>query len=231
MNEASFQEHARTFPATLLILGTDLAGKDHVANVLTDAASGVGIKVERRRGKFSAPADRTRTSECKNLFSLGLEWLFLVTLPLHCRLLPLIVAALIFLDIRRFHPSAAGSILVVSHTPIRLLAFALGHQFKRIEDIRIAPITEQALRAILPATKARVIALDISHTVRAERMAQRMSRGTVDYFDRYMGSNPVRSERIESILVWIGMTYLNAVHIENNNLSDAELLAGLLGRH
>ncbi|EKD39404.1 MAG: hypothetical protein ACD_75C00420G0002, partial [uncultured bacterium] len=36
----------------LLILGTDLAGKDHFANVLTDAAAVAGIRVERRRGRF-----------------------------------------------------------------------------------------------------------------------------------------------------------------------------------
>ena len=32
-----------TFPNTLLILGTDLAGKDHFANVVSDAAANAGL--------------------------------------------------------------------------------------------------------------------------------------------------------------------------------------------
>lgn len=35
------------------------------------------------------------------------------------------------------------------------------------------------------------------------------------------------SERIEHLLVWIGAAYLKAEHIENNNLSAAELLEAL----
>ena len=42
-----------------------------------------------------------------------------------------------------------------------------------------------------------------------------------------MGKDPFRSERIENFLVWICMTYLDAVRVENNNFSDAELLAYL----
>jgi hypothetical protein len=40
--------------------------------------------------------------------------------------------------------------------------------------------------------------------------------------------DPVRSERIEHFLVWIGATYLKAERIENNHLSDAELLEALV---
>ena len=43
-----------TFPNTLLILGTDLAGKDHFANVVSDAAADAGLRVERRRGSIVA---------------------------------------------------------------------------------------------------------------------------------------------------------------------------------
>lgn len=54
-------------------------------------------------------------------------------------------------------------------------------------------------------------------------------RGSLDHFDRYMGQDPVRSERIEHFLVWIGATYLKAERIENNHLSDAELLEAFIG--
>lgn len=224
MNEIS----PATFPKTLLILGTDLAGKDHCANVLADAAISAGIKVERRRGSFSAQPDRSRTSEGKGGLSLWLEWVFLSTIPLHCRFLPYLIAILVRGDLRRFRRPPDGSVIVVSHTAIRLLAFALGHIFERVEDIRLPVVVDAALRAVIPATDARTIVLDIDHEVREARMNGRLRRGTADCFDRYMGKDPIRSERIENFLVWVGTTYFNAVRIVNNNLSDAELLSACM---
>lgn len=215
------------FPETLLILGTDLAGKDHFANVLTDTAVAAGVKVERRRGALSARPDQRRTSEGKGIFKLWLEWLFLATLPLFRRLLPYGTAIHIRYDLRRFRHPSDGSLIVVSHTGIRLLAFALAHLFESIEEIRLPAGVESALQAIVPATGACTVVLDIDHEVREARMRERVRRGTVDYFDRYMGLDPERSERIERFLVWLGVTHLGAVRIENNNLSDAELVACL----
>lgn len=214
-------------PPVLLILGTDLAGKDHFANVLTDAAAAAGMSVERRRGLLSRRPDHRRTSEGKGLLNLWLEWTFLATLPFHCRFLPYLVSLLLWIDIKRFRPPASGSLLVVSHTPIRLLAFALGHLFDTIEEIKMLVVAEKALRAVVCETKARTVVLDIHHDIRMERMQSRSQRGTGDYFDRYMSDDPIRSERIESFLVFIGVTYLGAVRIENNNLTDVELLACL----
>lgn len=217
------------FPPLLLILGTDLAGKDHCANVVADAAESAGITVERRRGAFSGRPAQHRTSEHKSLSALWLERLFLATLPLHCRLLPYVTAWLILLDLRRFIQPQGTSVLVVSHTALRLLAFALGHRFERTEQIQLPAVTRRALEAIIPATAAVTVALDIDHRVREKRVAERTRRGTIDHFDRYMASDPARSERIEQFLVWLGQTFLNAITIVNNDLSDAELLAHLHG--
>lgn len=214
-------------PEILLILGTDLAGKDHFANVLTDAAAVAGIRVERRRGRFSARPDTRRTSEGKGFVKLCLEWIFLATLPLYCRLVPYVIALLIRCDLWRFRPPANGPVLVVSHTALRLLAFALGHIFERAEDIRLPAMVDATLRTLVPATRVRTLVLDVDHEVRTARMRERLQRGTVDFFDRYMEKDPLRSERIEGFLVWLGITYLGAVRVENNNLSDAELLACL----
>lgn len=211
----------------LLILGTDLAGKDHFANVLTDAAAVAGIRVERRRGRFSGRPDTRRTSEGKGAVKLCLEWLFLATLPLYCRLLPYIIAVLVRCDLRLFRAPESVSLIVVSHTALRLLAFALGHIFERVEDIKLPAVVDATLRTLAPATGARTVVLDVDHEVRAARLQERLQRGTVDFFDSYMEKDPLRSERIESFLVWLGTTYLGAVRIENNNLSDAELLASL----
>lgn len=214
------------FPHTLLILGTDMAGKDHCANVIADAAQVAGIQLERRRGSLSARPNQQRSSEGKGFFRLLLERAFLATLPFHCRLLPWITTLLILRDLHRFQRLHKGSVLVVSHTAIRLLAFALGHLFTCVEEIRLPAITVRALHA-MAATGLRCVVLDIDHAVRAQRLAQRNSRGTLDYFDRYMGKDPQRSERIEEFLVWMSCTYLGAVRVENNNLSDAELLAAM----
>lgn len=212
---------------TLLILGTDLAGKDHCANVVTDAAAAAGIRVERRRGRFSACADSRRTSEGKGFVKLCLEWLFLATLPLYRRLLPYLLALLIRGDLWLFRPPAGGALLLVSHTGLRLLAFCLGHTFATTGEIRLPAVVDRALRQIVPATGVTTIVLDVEHRVRAARLAKRRRRGTVDFFDRYLAEDPERSERIESFLVWLAVTYLGAVRIENNDLADAELLASL----
>jgi hypothetical protein len=217
-----------SLPPTLLIVGTDLAGKDHCANVLADAAHKDGIRLERRRGAFSARPDRRRSSEHKSRLRLGMERLFLAILPLHLPVLPYVCALLIWWDIRRFQPPASGTVMVVSHTALRLLAFALGHRFERVEDIRLPLLVDRSLRRIVPATGARTVVLDIDHATRAARLAGRRRRGTLDYFDRYMGIDPLRSERIERFLLWLGTTYLQATLIENNDLGDSELLARLL---
>ena len=49
----------------------------------------------------------------------------------------------------------------------------------------------------------------------------------MDHFDRYMGSDPVRSERIEACLVHIACAWLGATRIDNNDRTPAELLAHL----
>ena len=218
---------APPFPDLLLILGTDLAGKDHFANVVSDAAAASGLRVERRRGWLCGRPDRQRSSEGKGWSRLWLERLFLWTLPLHCRLLPYLTGLCILADARRFRPPAGGTVLVVSHTAIRLLAFSLGHLSDRVERIRLPALTVRALRALAAVPGLRTVALDIDHAVRARRLAGRLERGTIDHFDRYLGSDPVRSERIEQFLVWIGQTHLHATRIDNNDLAPAELLARL----
>ena len=214
------------FPETLLILGTDLAGKDHFANVVSDAATAAGVQVERRRGWLCARPDQERTSEGKSWSRLWLERLFLATLPLHCRLLPTLTGLLLFVDVRLFRRPAAGLACVVSHTAVRLLAIACGHLVDRVEAIRLPRITVRGLRA-MRATGVRVVVLDIDHAVRIQRLADRRGRGTVDHFDRYMGSDPVRSERIEACLVHIACAWLGATRIDNNDCTPAELLAHL----
>lgn len=214
-------------PDTLLILGTDAAGKDHIASFIADRLSAAGHPVERRSKFFAAPATTVRSSsDSKGRFARFLEQVFLVSFPLTRWLLPPLLPWLIDWDLRRFRRSA-DRLLVVSYTPVRLLAFCLGHRYAREEDIRLSPALDRALRAIVPVTQARTLVLDVEHGVRQRRIARRTQSGTVDPFDAYMLRDGVRSERIEQFLVWLALTYLNAVKVENNDLDDAALTAEL----
>lgn len=216
------------FPHTFLILGTDLSGKDHVANVLADAAVAAGLPVERRRGMFSSSSDRSRSSEGKGTLALLLERIFLATLPLHYRVLPFLTTLLIEYDLLRYCRPKNARLVVVSHTPIRLLAFALGHLFPHAQSVVMPTMATSALRRLQRRTRARVVVLDIDHAVRKRRLTERSSRGADDVFDRYMRSDAERSERIEAILVTLACEYLQATVIENNDLDRQQLLAHLL---
>lgn len=216
------------FPPVLLILGTDLSGKDHVANVYGDAALAAGVPMERRRGMFSAPADRRRSSEGKGCLALFLERLFLATLPLHCRFLPVLTTMFLHYDLWRFRPSRQRRLVVVSHTPIRLLAFSLGHLASRAEEVIVPPLAAAALARLRQVTAARVVVLDIAPEVRQGRLAERRRRGTEDIFDGYMRRDALRSERIEAILVTLAVSHLGAVVVENNDLEPQHLLSALL---
>ena len=216
------------FPPVLLILGTDLSGKDHVANVYGDAALAAGVEIERGSGMFSAPADRRRSSEGKGCLALFLERFFLTTLPLHCRFLPVLTTFLVYYDLWRFRPVPQRRLVVVSHPPIRLLAFALGHLTARVEDLTVPPLAAAALARLRQVTAARVVVLDIHYEVRRKRLEERCRRGTEDIFDGYMRRDALRSERIEAILVKLAEHHLGAVVVANNDLDPQSLLSTLL---
>ncbi len=217
---ARHERQSGPFPEVLVILGTDAAGKNHVAEALASMLAHFGRRVELREGWFSKTP--TAAEAEKGALSLFQEQLFLSTFGVNQYLIPSLIALLVKRDLRRFqkpdHP-----LIVVSHTGLRILAFYLGHRFRRIDDIRIPAFLDLALRAILPVTHAKAIVLDIEDHIRRQRIAHRARGGGVDPFDRYMARDSARSERIESIMVWLGRTYLNAVKIENNDLSEAEL--------
>lgn len=103
------------------------------------------------------------------------------------------------------------------------MAFYLGHIFDREENIRLPRRLDAVLKRIEPATGARTLVLDIDDEIRKNRIRRRALDGKMDNFDHYMAKDGERSERIESFLVWLATTYMNAVVIENNDLSFQEL--------
>lgn len=219
-------------PPVLLILGTDAAGKDYVAEFLIHRWRAVGHRVEKRAGGFSAPMiDARSSSERKGRWGRFQKRAFLGLLPLLRPLLPAVARLLLARDRRRFRPSAVP-LVVVSHTALRLLALVLGQHREGWAAIARRPALERALRAALPPGTT-VVVLDVAPATRRWRIAARIQSGTVDPFDRYMLADPDRAERIEGCLVDLATRYLNAAVIENDDLDDAALereLERALGR-
>lgn len=219
-------------PPVLLILGTDAAGKDYVADFLIRHWRAAGYTVEKRAGRFSASAvDDRSSSERKGRWGRFRERAFLGLFPLLRPLLPAVAWLLLARDRRRFQPSAVP-LVVVSHTALRLLALVLGQQREGWAALARRPTLERALRAA-PPPGTTVVVLDVAPATRRRRIAARIQSGTVDPFDRYMLADPDRAERIERCLVKLATRYLNATVIENDDLDAAALereLARALGR-
>lgn len=219
-------------PPVLLILGTDAAGKDYVAEFLIRRWRAAGHRVEKRAGGFAAPAaDARSSSERKGRWGRFQERAFLELFPLLRPLLPAVARLLLARDRRRFRPSAIP-LVVVSHTALRLLALILGQHREGWAVLANRPALESTLRA-LPPLGTRVLVLDITHATRRRRIAARIRSGTADPFDNYMLADPDRSEHIERCLVEIATHYLKAALIENDDLDDAALereLERALGR-
>lgn len=114
--------------------------------------------------------------------------------------------------------------MVISYTPLRVLAFTLGHRPAHA-PWRVSPGLDRTLRR-LAAVGARAVVLDVSPEVRQERVQERARRGRIDAFDRYMTApgNLARSERIEATLVELARTYLGAQHIVNDDLTDDDII-------
>lgn len=219
-------------PPVLVILGTDAAGKDYVAEFLIGRWRAAGHRVEKRAGRLAAPAaDARSSSERKGRWGRFQERAFLGLLPMLRPVLPAVARLLLVPDRRRFRPSAVP-LVVVSHTALRLLALVLGQHREGWVAIARRPALERALRAALPPATT-VAVLDVAPATRRRRIAARLRSGIGDPLDRYMLADPDRAERIERCLVELATRYLNAAVIENDDLDDATLERGLaraLGR-
>ncbi len=211
-------------PPVLLILGTDAAGKDHVADVLIRHWRTQGYSMEKRAGAFAAaPVDDRSSSERKGRWGRFKEQVFIRVFPLIRGLTPWLTQALLIRDQRRFRPPTQP-LVVVSHTVLRLLALAQGQV---TPPPPLAPTLIQALHALQTTTGATVIVLDVDPAIRQQRITARVQQGTVDAFDQYMLADRDRAERIEQSLVTVAKEHLHAVVIENNNATDDALVAAL----
>jgi hypothetical protein len=211
-------------PPVLLILGTDAAGKDYVADFLIRRWHAAGYAVEKRAGRFSAAAvDDRSSSERKGRWGRFQEQAFLWLFPLLRPFLLNVAQGLLAWDIRRFRPSGPP-VVVVSHTALRLLALLQGQS---IRPLPLSRAIRETLRALREVTQASVIILNVDPAIRQRRIAARIQSGQVDPFDRYMVADRARAERIESALIRFAVNDLKAQVIKNNDLDAIALEAEL----
>lgn len=215
-------------PPVLLILGTDAAGKDHVANFLIRRWEECGHRVEKRAGGFSEPAfDARSSSDRKGALGRAMELLFLAFFPVLRPLLGIVLPLMIRRDLRRFrrpdHP-----VVIVSHTALRLLAFS--EAWRRPEAAPLRP-RGSALARELTGTGATVLMLTLAPTVRERRIRRRVSDLTSDPFDRLMVRDPELANRFQRQLTRMAVDCLKASVVENNDLDpdalDRELARAL----
>ncbi|MCC6436793.1 MAG: hypothetical protein IT196_17295 [Acidimicrobiales bacterium] len=214
----------------LLILGVDGAGKNHVANVGAAALAAAGHRVVTRSGYLSARDRPVTSSEDKGRLRLTEERLFLFAFPLLRPVIPFVVDALLRADLRRWNrrPAASGRTVVVSHTPIRVLAFTLGHR-RADQPLQVPRRVGRTLHRVARDTGLRAVVLDVSPSVRAQRLSERAMRGRLDRFDRYLANpaNAALAERIEATLVELAERYLDASVLYNDDLDDDAIAEGL----
>lgn len=218
----SMRLHPQEFPDVILLLGTDAAGKDYVANILSEMIHEAGGDVQKRRGFFSSKSSRTKDSTRKSLLSHAQEILFLALYPWVGALLPLMLTGLIRLDMRRY-VKTDKKLIVVGHHGLRALAFHLGYSSKSRNSFAVPEHLKKAFQLMQRKTQAHIIVLDVHNDVRRRRLLSRAEKGKHDYFDRYMLAHSARSERIEACLVRVASELFGGTLLENNDLGETDL--------
>ena len=207
-------------PRTILLLGTDASGKNHVADVWIQRLDESGHAPILQEGWLAGDAVDPDHDEEKSWLSHLAERTFLAVFPWIAWGMPLALRFLIRRDARRFRPDGRRR-LVVSHSALRILAFCLGAQGRGLDAL--SDSMRQAVRELVERSAARVIVLDVDHDVRRRRIEARIAKADADPFDRYMVADPVRSERIEACLVSLATELMDAHLIVNNALDDDAL--------
>ena len=200
--------------ATLVIVGIDGSGKDHVANVIVDHTGW-----SRQRGWFSGRARQERTTETKRRSRLAAEQVFLTTLPMTRHILPFAVGVLARADARQ--DTSPRSTVLVSWTPLRLAALA-----HAAGSTRIPRLTDRLMRAALLRRDARAIVVRASpHTISA-RLSQRRTGGRADRFDEFLDADEGFARRFDDALTVLTSRWFPTIEFDNDDASDEDIIAG-----
>lgn len=219
---SSPSSNLKCIPEIVLIIGTDAAGKDHVANIVERMIAEAGGRVEKRKRYLSGRVTTESTSARKNALELFLEKGFLRLFPHLGFVLPWVLTRMLQYDLRAYG-NAGGTVVVVGHNCLRGLAFYWGHRYADIAEINMPDRLIPALESMRSMVSMRTLVLNVDHEVRRERIHRRAMNGEADAFDLYMAEHSVVSEHVEDILVHMAQHYLDAEVIENNDLSEQEL--------
>ncbi|WP_028586080.1 P-loop NTPase family protein [Desulfogranum mediterraneum] len=216
------QQHHHTIPELILIVGTDAAGKDHLARIVEEMILEAGYPVEKRKRLLCGKLTREHSSSAKSWFELCLEKAFIRCFPSARRWLPWLLTLLLRRDIRRFsHPQK--KVVIVGHNYLRGLALSWGHPAHSQWPRHISPLLEQTLAEMRALPGFHAIVLDVDDAIRKKRISRRLALGEADNFDCYMAEDRERSERIEEILVQLVKDHLGGQLIRNNDLTEKEL--------
>jgi hypothetical protein len=121
---------ASAHPPTLVILGVDASGKNHIANLAADLLAARGHPAAKRSGWLAAHPREVASSQDEGRVRRLEEWLFVTAYPLHRVLLPRLVDLAVRADLRlanRLGRRVGPGTILISHTPVRVLAFHVGH--------------------------------------------------------------------------------------------------------
>lgn len=207
----------------ILILGTDAAGKNYLGQLIFKHIRAANMPCAFRERKLSG-RDNGGVEKEKSALGHLAEWLFVSSYPLLKPLMPCMVNLLLRLDLARAKTQSDAQI-IVSHTALRLAAFDLGHKVNSASELQLPATTQALLRQLKQRLDGDVIVLDIAHATRLKRVRARGESS--DPFDRYLAARPDLSERIEACMVQLACNYLDASLIENDDLSESDLLAAV----
>jgi hypothetical protein len=213
-------------PDVILILGTDAAGKDHVANILSHMIREGGGHVQKRRGFFSATPSRTKDSTKKSLIDYAQERLFLATHGLIAPLMPALVGGVLLGD-RLFFSRPDHKLIIIGHHALRALAFHLGRSKKSASSFCLPDYLKNTIGQTREAVNPHVIVLDVDEKIRRRRISDRVATGTEDYLDKYMVLHRERADRIEHCLVRVATELMGAHLLTNNDLPEKAIRAFL----
>ena len=105
-------------PQTLLLLGTDAAGKNHVARVWTQRMAQLGVEVRQQEGWLSASAAEPEADDDKSWLSHVAEQTFLWVFPCIAWGMPWALRFLMRRDVQRFSMDGQRR-LIISHSALR----------------------------------------------------------------------------------------------------------------
>lgn len=206
----------------ILLLGTDAAGKDHVARILVDMIHECGGEAHKRRGFFSAGYSRTKDSTQKSLLHYAAERAFLVLFRPLCFMIPIVLFFLVRLDLWLFR-RPEGKLIIVGYHGLRALAFYLAQAKEEDGKSAIPSYIRRVFAKVRGQMGLKAIVLDVDEVIRKRRIDARSEKGKEDFFDRYMLNHPQQSERIERSLVSVSQVLLGAARLTNNDLQESEI--------